>query len=318
MTNLVPVTVTELPIPNRPESALLAAIRGELAEDDTVFDFDLGDLGDHNDLEGILPDVTMVKVDGGAGVFSEKDQDPRKAPSELYGVILARQGAKVFFPPRDNVLDYARGVGFHELITEDLKWICRCPNNARPTSAELNPALTQAQRDEAARLKLGGATGRGCVGCPANSWYDPGDGSSKIRLCKDSENLIWLDSEKDEPVVLTMVAASCVVSLHKYLKTCFSKGKPLPLFRHLVKLNMVEVKSDRPGVKDWYELQVTNLQPLDRATMNQLAGAFKANLHLLDRASKRVDSLDGHGFEQSAPDQAEPVGHDDDPFGGQL
>lgn len=285
----------ELTIPNRPESALLCAMRGELAEED-----DLGldlDLGEHNDLDGILPDVTMVKVDGGSGVFAEKDADLRKCPSELYGVILARQGAKVFFPPRDKVLEYAKSAGFSHLIADDLKWICRAANAARPGAAELNPQLTPAQREEATRLKLGGATGKGCVGCPANSWYDPGDGSSKIRLCKDSENLVWLDSQRDEPVVLTMVAASCVVSLHKYLKTCFSKGKPLPLFRYLVKLSMKEVKSDKPGVKDWYELQVTNLQALDKPALVQLAGAYKANLHLLDRASKRVDVIDGQGFE---------------------
>lgn len=299
VTSLVPVQ--QLSIQGAESSSLLAAIRGELIADEVD---DLGiDLEDHDNLAGILPDVPMIKVDGSAGVFLEKDQDPRTAPAELFGLILARQGSKVFFPPRDRVLEYAKSVEFKELLAEDLKWICRAANSARPGAAEINPALTLAQLEEAKRLKLGGATGAGCIGCPANSWYDPGDGQSKLRLCKDGENLVWLDSQKEEPVVLTVIAASSVVSLQKYLKTCFSKGKPLPLFRSLVKLSFAKEKSDRPGVKDYFVFEVTNLQPLDKPTLQAVAGAYKANLYLLERASKRVDSLDGHGFDAPAEPQ---------------
>lgn len=315
MSNLVPVQ--QINILGESSSSLQAAIRGELAAEE---EFDLGiDLGEHNDLAGIVPDVPMIKVDGGAGVFLEKDQDPRTAAPEMFGVILARQGSKVFFPPRDRVLDYAKGVGFKELLAEELKWICRSANTARPMQAELNPALTQAQIEEAKQLKIGGATGSGCIGCPANSWYDPGDGQAKLRLCKDGENLVWLDSKKEEPVVLTVIAASSVVSLQKYLKTCFSNGKPLPLFRHLVKLSFDKEKSDRPGVKDYFVLSVTNLQPFDKPTLHALAGAYKGNLYLLDRASKRVDT-DGHGFEavEVSPEESGQEVQSADVLGGLL
>lgn len=284
-------------VSSNPTSALMAATRGELSGDD--FDFDLGiDLGEHNDLDGVNPDVPMMRVDSGAGVFLEGEQDPRQAPSELFGIILARQGSKVFFPPKERVLQYAETVGFKTLITDEkLKWICRCGNRSRPQEAELNPALTDAQREEAKRLGLGGATGRGCVGCPANAWYDPQDGSKKMRLCKDGENLIWLDSQKEEPVVLGVIGATSVMEIEKYLKTCFSKGKPVPLFRHLVKLGFTRQKSDKQGVKDWYSIQITNLQPLEKPVLLNVATAYKANLFLLERASKRIDNLDGNGFE---------------------
>lgn len=313
MTNLVPVQ--QLAIQGNESSSLLAAIRGELTAEEEM---DLGlDLGEHNDLEGILPDVPILKVDGGAGVFLEREQDPRTAPAELFGLILARQGSKVFFPPRDRVLEYAKGVGFAHLLADDLKWVCRAANSARPQQAEINPALTEAQLEEAKRLKIGGATGAGCVGCPANSWYDPGDGQPKLRLCKDGEQLVWLDSQKEEPVVLSVIAASSVVNLQKYLKTCFSKGKPLPLFRNLVKLSFSKEKSDRPGVKDYFAFQVTNLQPLDKPALQAVAGAYKANVYLLERASKRVDSLDGHGFD-AAPAPEEVGNEEADVLGGVL
>ena len=291
MSNLVPIQ--QLNIPANETSALLAACRGELAGEE--LDLDL-DLGEHDDLQGILPDLPILKVDGGWGSFIERDENPKTAPGALYGVILARQASKVFFPPRDRVLSYAQQCGFKALISDELKWICRNPNAGRPLGAELNPALSDEQREEAKRLKLGGATGASCVGCPANAGYEP-DKGSKIRLCKDGENLIWLDSKREEPVVLNIIASSSVVSLQKYLKTCFSKGRALPLFRNLVKLSFKEEESDQPGVKNYYVLQVTNLQAVDKATLLQLAGAYKANLYMLERAGKRVDSMDGAGFE---------------------
>lgn len=308
---LVRVLPPQMEFAIAPESALAQAFLGGETTDEV--DLSEIDLGEHNDLVGIAPEVPLLKADGGAGKFVVPGEDARKAPEDLYGVILARQGSRVAFIPRDRVADYARSNGFNALLDEEAKWFCRCPNIATPQQAQLNPALTEAQRAEALRLRIGGATGNGCVGCPANHWADTPDG--KVRICKESESLVWLDSQTTEPVVLQVIASSSVVSLQKYLKTCFTKGKPVPLFLYFVRLSFEAEKSDRPGVKDFYVLQVSRIRQIPKESLKPLADVFRSNLYLLERASKRSDVIDSVGFEQPASVASDVA---DDVLGGVL
>jgi len=273
-----------------PGSALVMAGRAELCieqELDSAF-FD----DEPSDLDGLAQLVPRISANASKLKFidpSLTDEQKKDCPHTVVGIILARREGGFFhaFDHKNGAekVDKAKRHGFTELLNTK-GWICRNPNANDPTEARLNPALTKAQVEEAKRLGIGGATGRGCEGCAANWRKDKDDPEEKnFRLCTDTESLIWLDSKRSEAVVLQMSASTSIGFFRRWLTKTFKKGgKTLNLFTFLVKLTWGAHPTDKKCER---EIVIpTELGPVRPDYIQHLKDLRKNSLWMFDQNSK--------------------------------
>lgn len=279
------------------DSCLALACEGQLV----VSDLDPAYFADEetaSDMHGVATQVPRLSANGQAGCFCEPGtpkEDFRKWPDLIDGVILARREGAIHYVPQDSKADVAKKVGYEELLESD-KWICRNSNTAEPGLAVLNPQLSQAQRVEAERLGIGGATGKGCIGCSAGCWRNIDD--KNIRMCTQSESLVWMDSKDPEPRVLQIGAGNSVSALKKFFASRFKRqNRPLNLFTYLVRFTWASEKIDG---KDVFVLVPHILGALPATMMDTLRQVRASCMWMIERAAA-AQAADADHHTEPAP-----------------
>jgi hypothetical protein len=293
MSNLVPYKPNKIEVASAdfgaPDSALRGVKAGQLSASDLDPSY-FADEDEATDLHGIRNQVPRLTANSKHKVFCPPNTDEAGThPAVIEGVILARNEGNVLYVPNKAMgakrLVLANKLGYQQLLDTKQSWICSNGNLVDPARAQLNPALSQEQRDAAIRLGIGGATKRGCAGCPCATWHKIDDGTkdgANVRLCQSSESLVWLDSQQPEPVVLQVGAATSVKVIKDFFARTFKRlGKPLSLFTYVLRLSFDTVTTE-DGIK------VGVLHPevaysLNPAEMANLREARKAVLPMLER-----------------------------------
>lgn len=268
-----------------PTSALVGAFQGALAVPE-VDPAALADDDDH-DLQGITPAIPRINVNAQAGRFHEpglSKEDIDASPRVLEGIILARAESSIHFVPQEAKGAHAKELGYGKLLEAE-KWLCRNPSaGTEPHKAELNPSLTEEQHNAARGLKLGGATGRGCTGCPAAIYRQFAD--KQVRLCSQAENLVWLDSKLEEPVVLQVSAAVSVSRLRRWMAETYRLGsKKLRLCAFVVRLRFQSEKMDG---KDVWQLVAEVVKPVPADMLRGLVAYRELHTYMLERATRET------------------------------
>ncbi len=237
---VVPEEVTQF----SEDSALRQAFNGRLIAGD-INEACFADEDEAGDMIGIRVNVPRIVANAKYGTFHEpgtEELERKKCPDEIVGIMVVRSESATLFPPKEKKAVIAKErFGYQSLLDQQggPKWICRNANLAHPSQAILNPQLTSQQIEEARRLGIGGATGEGCAKCSAGCWHkieEPGKPVKNLRMCGRSQNVVWLDSRSQEPVVLQVSAATSASTLKDWLSKHFMRnGRALSLFSYLVR-----------------------------------------------------------------------------------
>ena len=284
------------------DSTLAQMLLGEVAGPVDIDEAFFMDADTASDFDGIIPDVPRLRLNAKDGKFvSSKEEDPAKAVSSITGVMLCRDSNNIFFGFKKNQKErvaLCKEHGLKLLVDVDGGYICRGLSNG---SAQLNPQLTAEQADEAKKLGFGGATGGGCLRCPMGQWIKTSDGNK--RMCADSENLVWLDSQLGEPFVLGIIAGNTIARLRKWIAAAFQyRGKKMNLFAYAVQLAFTGEKDEN----DNNVLQMKLLGQLSNDQAKMMRSVREGYKHMLERAAL-ANAYEGHADETKADaENAEP------------
>lgn len=235
----------------KPESILASILAGVLSAG-AVDDIYLADDDEADDMRGIRAATKRLNFNSNHGKFApggvrDKDVLDGDYPTEIVGVILARVEGHVLYGfdanYRERVLKF-KSLGFRSLLDVPT-WICSNRNMSHPLKAELNPALTPEQVDEAKKFGVGGATGRGCTGCPMAKWHKDELGAD-TRNCQGTEAYIWLGDDEPEPVVLSTSSSQSYTAMKRFLAEHGTvRGKPAKIYRFLIKIGTTSGKNSK-------------------------------------------------------------------------
>lgn len=293
MSNLIPYKPNKIEVASAdfgaPDSALRGVKAGLLSASDLDQQY-FAEEDEVDDLHGIRNQVPRITANSHHKRFCPPNTDEAgNHPAVIEGVILARNEGRVFYVPNKAMgpkkLLLANKLGYQPLLETKQSWICSNGNLVDPARAQLNPALSPEQRETAVRLGIGGATKRGCAGCPCAAWHKIDDGTkdgANVRLCQSSESLVWLDSQQPEPVVLQVGAATSVKVLGEFIAKTFKRlGKQLSLFTYVVRLSW-DIVVNQDGIKVGV-LHPEVVYAIDPKDMPNLREARKAVLPMLER-----------------------------------
>lgn len=290
------------------ESALAIALTTQMdgaGGDGIAIGSEFDDFGD------IRQEIPRMGTDAKLGVFYDTKvpkTDRRNQPQEAIGSIMARRAGCVHFGfnPKFGVekREKAKSQGYVKLLdTED--WICRnSASDLEPKAAVLNNALTPEQKEEALRLRIGGATGRGCKECPMAVWVsDPTNPEKVFRTCNETESVLWCDKTYPEPVVLQITAGTSIANFRKYIGSICLKGKErYPSFRFVTRLFFAP--SAKAGDSDTLVVNAENMGRVKKVMEDNLATWRRGCMWMLEEANKiqafRDD--DSAHFDPEAPD----------------
>jgi len=246
---------------------------------------------EEDDLAGIHVSHPMIGINYKYGTFVNRStkQEPEVAPRQIAGVALARTESRLTFSPQQK--DHKEKmvqIGLPELSKVEFdkaKWICQTPN-LRKNKPALNPALSPAQRAEATKAGIG----HDCSTCPLARWYEDSSGK-KFTICKTATNLLWLDSELQEPVVLNSLSGPSNKILNNFLAAHMKKGRSqLSIYSYQLRFATEKVKRDG---NEYYQLVPEvgpESSPDEMAVYRQLRSGL---LDMLDsRVSEMADNMD--------------------------
>ena len=263
------------------DSALAQMLLGDMAGPIEIADAYFVDDDTADDYKGIVADVPRLRLNAKDGkFFSSKDEEGAPGFKSLIGVMLCRDSNSVFFGFKRNQKErvaLCKDHNFNLLLDVEGGYICRGLTGGK---AELNPQLTAEQVAEAQRLRFGGATGQGCSHCPMSRWIKTSDGNK--RLCSDSENVVWLDSQLGEPFVLSMIAGNTIQRLRKWISAAFQyRGRKMNLFAFAVKFEFDGSKDEN----DNHLLKMSILGQLSNAQAQLMREVREAYRPMLERAA---------------------------------
>lgn len=274
------------------DSALQLACSGELslAEIDQEY-LQFADAA--ADFDDIGANVPYIKADGKFGRFTEPGMESQEeklaAPKVLEGIVLARKVTPHLRGPKNSLNKQypvqCRNAGMNNLLDTD-NWICRSSNKSDSSKAQLNSMLTPEQATEARRLNIGGATGRGCDGCPfaKGNWNATNEADRHGALCNFSESLIWLDSNLQEPKVLSVGSYGSLKALKEFFRSKFKRGSvTIPSFAYVVRLAWTEAKENG---NTWFVLSPSIVGAVEKAMLKPLDQVRSAQMWLLERVAK--------------------------------
>lgn len=246
---------------------------------------------EEDDLAGIHVSNPMIGINYKYGTFVNRStkQEPELAPRSIAGVALARTESRLAFSPqqkdhREKIVQ----VGLPELSKVEFdkaKWICQT-DNLRKTRPSLNPSLTPAQKSEAVKAGVG----HDCASCPLARWHEDSTGK-KFTICKTATNLLWLDSELQEPVVLNSLSGPSNKILNNFLAAHMKKGRSqLSIYSYQLKFSTEKIKRDG---NEYYQLVPevgAESSPEELAVYRQLRAGL---LDMLDaRVGEMADNMD--------------------------
>lgn len=213
---------------------------------------------DEDDMDAIASRHPVIRANAKFGTYPLAGEDAREAPRTRIGVALARSDSRILFPASKDGNNRSRyqefklapadvnGAKVNGLADAEVKWLCAC-SNTRSGGAVLNPQLSPAEKQAALEVGLGGATGKGCHGCPLGrkdtAWSE--DDKGRFQLCKEGINFLWLDNIIGEPSVLQFISGTTIKLLREFLGKKFKKGgKSLSAYTYPIRFGMRSEKKD--------------------------------------------------------------------------
>lgn len=309
----------------RPDSALAHMLLNQFTGGPLFDESDFVDDETASDHDGIDLTVPRIRMNVKLGQFiSSQDPENKNPPTSIKGVILCRESSNIFFAFNRKFgdrLNLCKSRGFDKLLDHETGYICRSLSDG---TAELNPNLSAEQVAEAKRLGFGPTQGpgKGCATCPHSKWIKINEGTkdeANKRLCSDSENIVWMDSQLAEPVVLGIISGSAVRRFRDWSAHTFQfQRKKLNFFVYAVELSFT-------GEKDEMDVNILSMRILGsipKEQKEQLRAVRAGFRNMLDRASLANASqgfTEGeHDPEASASPGSQVTGEEQDLLGGML